>query len=500
MESREVPLEELYPEGLPTVRNGSAKAPPANDPALHRHSGLTERESEMRWFTPAVPSPADSLQDAEASLDGVIDTLPNNRGWQEYLRWTYNTRVRPAAQELQAAERAAEAHAAERAERSARQQDDLERKVSALEERRAQVADQLEQAADAYATAMGEAGLASLPDEGPINPKHVQDALHDSAPTIEELAGERGLVPADHGLATFGKQLMEGGAPVVCGIMLAICVGTLTGLIQLIDLRNLDRPTMLVLAVALGTVIVSLIGSLVQTAVATLVQRQEERHHPDGEPPVPTLRAGVFVGFILAACLIFFIAEVTAEGLGLRDLHLQRLVEASRLSGPGAHDPSTQLLPMWIYIIVGTLISGPYIFYKAAKGWKEGERLQRLAWLKHRRLDRVRAMFREEPVQRALANARRTESLSKRLAEVDEQLAAARERLEEAQEPGLSPQMKARLEYATGAAVGEAMRLHGLVEQFVNEVDPLPGSPKRAGAGRKNEERAEPERYSAWSR
>jgi hypothetical protein len=40
----------------------------------------------------------------------------------------------------------------------------------------------------------------------------------------------------------------------------------------------------------------------------------------------------------------------------------------------------------------------------------------------------------------------------------------------------LSDEIRARLEYATGAAVGEGMRLHQIVQEMINEIDPLPGS------------------------
>jgi hypothetical protein len=176
-------------------------------------------------------------------------------------------------------------------------------------------------------------------------------------------------------------------------------------------------------------VIVALIGALVQVAVGALAQHLEERPSPRDLAMAPTnaasaaldhhaprLQSTVVVAGLLVATFVFLAAEITAEALGLRDLHHQRLIAAERLrSAPtsasrqaegGPAGPEDGLLPLSIYLIVGTLISGPYIFYKGAKGWKESEQTQRVAWLSHRRREWLQARRMDADVQTALVHAR----------------------------------------------------------------------------------------------
>ncbi len=194
--------------------------------------------------------------------------------------------------------------------------------------------------------------------------------------------------------------------------MLALCIGTLTGLLSLTDLRNFDRPIVLLLAFVLGTVIVALIGGLVHSAVSSLAQYLEEGSRAADDGPSPRLRSLAVVIVLLSSALLFMVAEIVAEALGLRDLHLQRLISERRVGGGGG-SAEGGLMPLALYMIVGTLISGPYIFYKAAKAWKESERTQRLSWLQHRRLQRLGSASRDADVQAALGHARRAERLAK---------------------------------------------------------------------------------------
>lgn len=463
--------EEIPPRAAPVV-----PPPLPDDATLLRHGTLATPESEMRWFTPALPSPRTELGAVEARLASVGAILGDHPGWREMLQWTYETRVRPAAMELEAAERQVAAQTEARAESGRQSADDLERRITELENRRETLEKELETEAAGYAEAMGQAGLMAQPADAVAGPAHVREALQDVAPTVDEIAGEHGIVPpsADDGKG-LGSVIMEGAAPIVCGFMLAISLGTLTGLLDLVDLQTLRRPPMVFIAFTVGAVIVALIGNLVKATVAGYVMRGEDRY-PDAAP-VPRLRSKGFLALMATACLLFIAAEVTAEALGLRDLNRQRLIEDARLSSTaaaGSLNVDDRLMALPFFLVIGTLISGPYVAYKAARGWKEGEARQRQAWLSHRRLEHVKALSREEPVQRALGHARRVEGLTKRVEEVDEMIAPMRARLAEVLDPAPTEAMRKRLEYATSAAVGEAMRLHEMVDEMIADVDPLP--------------------------
>ncbi|MES4793295.1 MAG: hypothetical protein C4321_10240 [Chloroflexota bacterium] len=169
---------------------------------------------------------------------------------------------------------------------------------------------------------------------------------------------------------------------------------------------------------------------------------------------------------MLGLCVLFVTAEITAEAMGLRDLNRQKLVEDLRLSSTSGSpvDVDSHLFPLPFFLIIGTLISGPYVAYKGARGWKEAESRQREAWIHHRRLEHVKALSREEPVQRAFGQARRVEALQKAVTEVDELLDLAP-----------TPAMQRRLEYATSAAIGEAMRFHEMLDEMISVIDPPPG-------------------------
>jgi hypothetical protein len=185
------------------------------DNPLLRHEGLAERDRDMQWFSPSVPSPAARTAEVEARLAGIARTLEGHPGWQQFLGWTYHTRARASAEELEATEGQIRQGTEERVRHAHMRQERLRHEIERLENDRPALEESLKAEADRFADAMGKAGLSSPPGDSAIGPQQVEEALQDAAPTLDEVAGERGLVPvsasAQH--ATLGKQLLEGVAP-----------------------------------------------------------------------------------------------------------------------------------------------------------------------------------------------------------------------------------------------------------------------------------------------
>ena len=87
----------------------------------------------------------------------------------------------------------------------------------------------------------------------------------------------------------------------------------------------------------------------------------------------------------------------------------------------------------------------------------------------------------QEAVQAAFHQARVLEQTTARLDLIKTHEAAARSRHAELNAVALSPEMRVRLDEARGAAVGEAARLHQMIEQLVDTHEPLHTPPSGRG-------------------
>jgi hypothetical protein len=169
--------------------------------------------------------------------------------------------------------------------------------------------------------------------------------------------------------------------------------------------------------------------------------------------------------FAMSAAVILAAAEVATEALGIRELHRQYLAEAQRLGNTALDVP---LLPIGIYLLIGTLVSGPYLAYKALSAWNGAEARHREAWLLHLQkewLDRRRA----DPAYRELlASAARVEKLVRRAGEVDARLKALEEeRTALERGPQVDPADRARRDRAREAAVAERKLLDLAIEELI---------------------------------
>ncbi len=339
----------------------------------------------------------------------------------------------------------------------------------------------------------------------------VEDALNDAVPTLQEMAGEYGVGPVGHTdtLARILSFFMQFLAPLVAGMMLALCLGTLVGILDIDTLQRSDSAPQLALSGALGFVIVYLMGELFHTAVATLARSLETRDADMAHKPnVPRFRSNMGIAVVLiVVALGLGVAEVTAEGLGIRQLHQQQIARQNRFKGTPVANPSTanarpngsaaqpvapapapvsEELPLIVYLVIGTLISGPYLAYKTARGWGENETHLREAWLTHRQrvwLDERRA---QPDVQMAFHHAYTVEQIESNLTRTRWQLQNLEEQRTRALNVELPAGLQTRRREARAAAVGEAARLQQSIEDLIDVHEPLPRagqqmSPSQAG-------------------
>ncbi|MEN3002491.1 MAG: hypothetical protein ABDI19_11705, partial [Armatimonadota bacterium] len=90
------------------------------------------------------------------------------------------------------------------------------------------------------------------------------------------------------------------------------------------------------------------------------------------------------------------------------------------------------LLPFWVYLIAGCVVSLPYLIYKAKIGWRQAEmrlRDARIAYLRWKHVEERRS---EPEVQAALQLAQEVVSLQERLQLLKAHLQGIKERLDAA--------------------------------------------------------------------
>ncbi len=530
--------------GMATSTNSNNAEPQAvRSPSLFWNSSLSEQD-ELNWFVPPLPHSSEADNQASEMLAEFGEMLPQQpkRAWM--LRWNYRTRAAATAEEQAHVEQEAQAQFARIREQAEREIQRIDADVVRLNAQGQELELNLLTAQNAFAESAARAGLhcevaapAPLvtpsrsrrrrndepePDEnalndapiGRINPQVVEDALNDAVPTLQEMAGEYGVGPVGHNdtLAKILSFFMQFLAPLVAGMMLALCLGTLVGILDIDTLQRSDSAPQLALSGALGFVIVYLMGELFHTAVATLARSLETRD-PDlaHKPNVPRFQSNMGIAIVLLVIALGLgVAEVTAEGLGIRQLHQQQIARQNRFKGTpvttpassssssaantstgngrtssanaqpavAAPIPTSEELPLIVYLVIGTLISGPYLGYKTAKGWSENETHLREAWLTHRQrawLDERRA---QPDVQTAFHHAYTVEQIESNLTRTRLHLHNLEEQRTRALNVELPAGMQTRRREARAAAVGEAARLQQSIEELIDVHEPLPRRPQ----------------------
>lgn len=492
---------------------------PGSPVSLFWQHPISDQE-EVNWFVPPLPRREEKHEEVNGLLSELCDHMKDTpmRAW--LVRWNYATRSAAAAGEEVDVELEAEQRFAIQQERAEVECKKIDAMLSSLENREKETETELIAAQKSFAEASANAGLACNPDPkyltsrfneadltdfyfapSGINPQCVEDAVQAIVPDLDAVAGEQGVSPTQrHSLwSTILTYFMQFLAPLVCGFMLAICLGTLVGILDLDDFSRRDSFPKFALSAALGFVIVYLMGEIFSNAVHSLTRTLEERGE-DGEqapPPLPntqsayppgrvtpeftrskstppTLRTGkrIAIGLIVVALCLGF-AEVVAEGIGIRELHRQQMARRARFGGGGIGGHGEEELPILMYLLIGTLISGPYLFYKASKAWGESDLQLREAWLIHQQRAWVDYRRARPETQLAFQVACHVEQLEKSLYDIKMQIKRLHKNRVALENLEPDKHTQARRKEARAAAVGESLRLQNMIEEIVDTHEPF---------------------------
>jgi len=531
-----------------THMNGNGTKP--KDPSSLFWQQPIAADEEVNWFVPPLPRREEHSEQVVGLLNELTTMMPHMpmRSW--LARWNYHTRAAASAAEQVDVEREAERRFTEQIARGEVDGKRLDDMILSLEEREQVVERQVNEAQKEFADAAAAAGLSCEPHSrrdqavtqpvpldkrllaaptksktsppappapisdltyapSGINPQCVEEALQVEVPDLDAVAGRHGVSPIPRGtlwntILTFFMQFL---APLVCGFMLALCLGTLVGILDLDDFSRRDSVPKFVLAAALGFVIVYLMGELFANTVHSLtrtLEMKEEMEDYDREherdqmaadrsilgrlsalgrfrrPPTPRLRAGLGASILLLfAALGLGFAEVIAEGSGIRELHHQQIARRMRFRNPNSQPPEEEL-PYLLYMVIGTLISGPYLMYKCSKSWGESDIQLREAWLLHQQQSWIDERRARPETGLAFQAACRVEQLENTLFDVKRQLKTLRDRRVALFNPQPDAATQVRRKEARAAAVGEALRLQTMIEEMVNVTEPFPSAPQVA--------------------
>lgn len=289
------------------------------------------------------------------------------------------------------------------------------------------------------------------------SPETVEKALHYAFAERDEICGEQGIVPPrDYKkgglfaqLAPIGTFLMELAAPLTAGLLLGVNIGVITGFLTLDDLINLRNLTILLLAASIGFVVEKMGGYVYYSLSESIAQALERRAAPQGTRPVPSLKGFLPISVLVLLALALGVSMVTVDALGLRMLH-EEAIRQMQLEGM----TSEGTFPFWVYILVGMIVSMPYLIYKAVRGWRNSEVRQREAHLAYHAWQHIEDRRKEEPVRKAFR-------LGAHAVTLREQLAKSEQKLET---------IKALLDSARTQAIGSHQQFQSYLERLMQFI------------------------------
>jgi len=280
----------------------------------------------------------------------------------------------------------------------------------------------------------------SIEEPIPATPRLVEEALTHDFATHEEICGQHGVIPTREKagwwaiFSQVGQWLMELLAPLAAGLILGVNIAVITGFLRLEDFRQGRQLWLVALAAIIGFFIEKLVGTVCHSVTSSLAQSSERPLETPEASPFPRLRATLILTVLSLFVLLLAAAVVTVDALGLRMLHEQAVQQAKLLGTQAA-----EILPFWVYVIAGCVISLPYLIYKAMLGWRQSEiqlRDARIAYLHWRHVEQRRS---EPEVQAAFRLAQevvgiqeRYKWLQERLAEIAEEEEADKQRFDSA--------------------------------------------------------------------
>ncbi len=486
-------------EGLQTdyaVVNG-AKAPASSDLPKPSEEGIGQDvfwksvpQDDVVWHLPPVALAHSKKVDSDEAarlVDGFAAMLHDQPGRALSLKWYFQTRAMAAAAEHREVTQTNRAMLEKIRAQAELELESVERQLKDKTAQYIGAATEFSALQMELAKAMAGAGLAVFTDTVHESAKvtaeevrpastrftHVvEDSINELMPTVDEIAGS-------HGVLTTKKEstasliigiFMQFVAPLVAGLLLAVCLGTLIGLLDIDTLLRPDGLPRVALSAALGFVIVYLMGEVVRTVMVLAAGTQE--HYDESPRKSPRLKSAVLLTAVAATlCCVLAIGEITAEGLGLRMLHTQEVTREMRFKGTNTTMPADE--PLIVYMLIGTLISGPYLLYKATHTWREAGDNMRDSWLQHMQR-RWEAEFRKEPsVNSALSLAHRADKSADLVAQIEGEVAVLNERRASLRNADLPAEMAARAESSRAAAVGEMNKLNEMIEGILDATEPL---------------------------
>ncbi|MCX7992769.1 MAG: hypothetical protein N2651_03770 [Fimbriimonadales bacterium] len=316
------------------------------------------------------------------------------------------------------------------------------------------------------------------PTPEPITRDLVERALKADFASDDEVCGEQGVVPPPpkgNAITQAGHWLFEIGAPLAAGLLLGINLGVIVGLLSLEVLQRAESLWLVALAAVVGLFVESLVGQTAYALASSAAQASERRDHLETATPFPYLHS-IWRRFLFGMAILVLVAAVAlVDALGLYTLYQERKQAAQMMGAETGAD-----FMFWVFLIVGLIISAPYIVYKAVKGWREPEirqREARVAYLHWKHIERRRA---EPEVQNAFEQAEKVRFLYD---ECDRLMQALKE-------------AEARLDSARAECVGGTQKFReywdSLIAWLSKERAPYaPESARRNGQFRRSSARGE---------
>jgi hypothetical protein len=465
---------------------GSAPMPPSPQlPALFWFTPRGDGD-DLRWHGPPLRDRDHPIgREAEALLSELDLRMPELPLHSWHVVWQLTTRAKAAATERQLLEEHALAGVAERHrladERLARLSDERDELGLQVDKARNSMAD--EESAFAEAAARGGlVGCTRTADAAAF--LRVLDGTPDESPAPDEPEVAETLPEPSHEKPTKLGVVLLWIAPLVCGFMLALTLGSLLGIISLGDLRRGGSSLWIALFAALfGMVIVYLLGEFISRAVRAIAELTVGKQYPEALPPTKPRSSFVLFTLLTFAGLVAA-AEILAEALGLQALHQQRLQELHRFDSTigvsGMH--------FAVYLLLGVLITAPYLLYKAG-----------LAWSSYRAPNPIppavpevaaappATQVQSPAVQEAITRAHRVTQLRQLVARLVAQLIEVETAYRAAEhiraDSSFDPATQHRLDAAYAAACRETACVHDLIERLIEAREKVIGRPRMVEDG-----------------
>jgi len=267
-----------------------------------------------------------------------------------------------------------------------------------------------------------------------FTPSLVEEALTHDFATADEICGQHGVTPTSEResgwamLNRIAQWLTELFAPLSAGLILGVNIAVITGFLRLEDFRQGRQMWLVALAAFIGFFIEKLVGTVYYQLANALAQASERPFEEETARPFPRLHNAFALSVLGLFALVLGAAVVVVDALGLRMLH-EQAVQQAKLLGTEAGE----VLPFWVYLIAGCVISLPYLVYKAMMGWRQGElrlREARIAFLRWKHVEERRG---DPEVQAAFRLAQEVVGLQDQLDSLEKSKKEIQDRLDSAQ-------------------------------------------------------------------